>query len=450
MKRSWMVALAIVGLCMAPAAAQQSRSGDRDDDNPSSSYGSQAEDRSLGSSGRTSETQSRTSGRDDDQATYSGRSSSGQSDSWSEWWSSWWEDNDAQGDFEQLSRQGVQRFIQKHDNNDDGYLSRGELPSNMRQQFERFDRNDDGYLSASELRQQVARRQQGSQSGTIRSSQNQDYRRYSSQDDQQATRYTRDLGQPSSRPAGQDQQREQTWSEWWSSWWEGEDSTGRQQRSTSETVRMFMERHDDDEDGYLSQNELPRTMRRHLRTIDRNDDGYISRRELEQQVETASTQSGSPSSRSQLSRSQAPRSQSSGSQTRAVAVPVEVTYVWIMDANQGRLNARDLQHAYDLLMRIDEDQDGRITRDEVRECREKVVASWIDKTFERLDENEDGALSREEARDSILAHAFEEMDRNNDDSLSRAEIRRSAEQTASRESGYDSERSSRPRIDDFR
>ena len=56
----------------------------------------------------------------------------GSNESWEQWFSDWWSDDEQSrqmsGD-EGTENWGVQGFMNRHDENDDGYLSRDELPS---------------------------------------------------------------------------------------------------------------------------------------------------------------------------------------------------------------------------------------------------------------------------------------------------------------------------------
>lgn len=69
------------------------------------------------------------------------------------WWQAWWdEEKSTRRSHQQAVETGAHIFIRQHDENGDKYLSRRELPSNLRNEFDRADRNDDGYVSVSEMR----------------------------------------------------------------------------------------------------------------------------------------------------------------------------------------------------------------------------------------------------------------------------------------------------------
>lgn len=202
---------------------------------------------------------------------------------------------------------------------------------------------------------------------------------------------------------------------------QGNSQQGSSQRNSSSKsgVRGFISLHDEDNDGYLSRSELPRDMREDFDSLDRNGDGYLSRSELQQHAQEAMRQEQ--------------------------ASPVEVAYVWIIDANEGNMDLKDVQEAYSELQKIDRDNDGKITRNELRDRREHVVSRWCDKCFDRLDKDNDGELSKSEAKESSFADEFSKFDRNSDGYLTKSEVHREIQdefesQSASRGSDSSSRR----------
>jgi Ca2+-binding EF-hand superfamily protein len=189
----------------------------------------------------------------------------------------------------------------------------------------------------------------------------------------------------------------------------GGDNQGDDKSDTG--VRGFMERHDRDDDGYLSRRELPSDMRQDFGKLDRDHDGYLSRKELQRHAQEAQ---------------------------RRGAKPVEVAYLWIIDANSGSVELKDLQDAYQELQKIDQDNDGKITRSELMARREHVASQWCDKCFDRMDQDNDGELSQSEAQESAFGEQFSDFDRNQDGYLTKSEIHRKLQdefesQSASRE-----------------
>lgn len=207
-------------------------------------------------------------------------------------------------------------------------------------------------------------------------------------------------GQSNARSEDQNQTPDSndSWSEWFSDWW-AEDSSGRTGPSSDvrSGVDSFIKRQDDNEDGKLSRQELPPRMRSGLERIDRDDDGYLSKSELRQHARRAASAKS----------------------------PVIVTYVWVLDANQGRVKLQDLQQAYSELQEVDQNEDGQISPEELEARHQKVASRWLDKCFQHHDENDDDQITRREAEGTHLANRFDKIDRNDDDKLTRGELRQS-------------------------
>jgi Ca2+-binding EF-hand superfamily protein len=203
------------------------------------------------------------------------------------------------------------------------------------------------------------------------------------------------------RSGSNDESWSQSWSDWWSDWWNNDDnnntSSGNQQQRSQEGARQFIRRHDQNNDGYLSHSEMPQRMRSDFNRLDANNDGELSRSEIERHASRA---------------------------RRTGSTPVEVAYIWVLDADQGKVDLQDLQQAYDLLRKIDKNGDGKVSRSELREQREQVASNWCDQCFKRMDMNHDGELSKQEAKDSTFEDDINQIDRNSDDMLTKSEIHR--------------------------
>jgi Ca2+-binding EF-hand superfamily protein len=182
-------------------------------------------------------------------------------------------------------------------------------------------------------------------------------------------------------------------------------TSARSRRENQQEVQRFIQRFDENGDRRLSRQELPERLEQQFSQLDRNNDSRLSASELERHSQRMAAQ----------------------------PIPVEITYIWITDAHRGRMNVNDLQQAYQLLQRIDEDNNGQLTRSEIQDRREEVVAQWINSMMERTDQNGDRAISQREAQDTLLSRSFNRVDRDGDGQLSRNELRRIASQD-SRES----------------
>ncbi len=335
-----------------------------------------------------------------------------------QWWQSWWEDEQRTSrSVSEGAELGARAFLRQHDTDDDGYLSRREMPAGARDEFGRVDRNDDDYLSRNEVRQYGEELY-----GTQRSQRDSTARR--------DTSYERDSSRTASRRS-QDQEG-QSWSEWWSSWFsDGQQSQNRDQRG-NDGARQFVRQHDDDGDGYVSRNEMPQRMRDQFATIDRNRDDYLSSSEIRQGGLAQSSTSRQSRSAS-LSRSRGGESDYESSYGRSGrqsgrSTPVEVAYVWVIDANQGTVQLEDLQKAYEVLSEIDANSDGQLSRRELAQQHEEAVSQWCEQCFTKLDEDGNNRLSRQEAQSSVFASRFDSLDRNSDESLTEQEIRRSMQE----------------------
>jgi Ca2+-binding EF-hand superfamily protein len=173
----------------------------------------------------------------------------------------------------------------------------------------------------------------------------------------------------------------------------------RSDRVQGRATQQFIEQHDENGDGRISRSELPEGMREQFEQLDRNGDSRLSQSELAQHA----------------------------ARMTARLVPLEVTYIWFTDANRGHIDLNDLQQAYKLLQQIDENSDGELAQNELRERREQVVSQWIDSLLERCDENSNDTISQQEARGTLLGQQFDQFDRNSDGQLSRRELRQFAD-----------------------
>lgn len=208
------------------------------------------------------------------------------------------------------------------------------------------------------------------------------------------------------RSRGEESSGSENSSQSWSDWWSDDEASGDEQTRAKSRAQAFIRRHDTDENDKLSRGELPSRMRSDFDRLDRNQDGSVTQQEVEQFA------------------NQSTRSQ----RRRLSSTPAEVTYVWILDANRGEVELKELQAAYSALRKIDKDNDGKVTREELLARREQVASQWCDKCFDRLDGDHDSELSKDEAQDSTFADQFARIDQNDDQSLTKSEIHRYLDQ----------------------
>jgi Ca2+-binding EF-hand superfamily protein len=155
----------------------------------------------------------------------------------------------------------------------------------------------------------------------------------------------------------------------------------------------FLREHDRNKDGSLSKNELPAWLHHNFPRLDANKDGKISKDELEKGV-------------AYLHQRRRP--------SDLMAVLVEMS-----DCDECCME--EVQRAYDTLRKLDANGDGKISAEELKECRSQIVRERVAGLIERLDDNKDGKLSKDETRGQ-LRDDFEELDRDKDGFLSREEI----------------------------
>jgi Ca2+-binding EF-hand superfamily protein len=402
------------------------------------------------------------------------------------WWQSWWEEERRTRRSRQAgAASGASVYVGRHDDNQDGFLSRSELPATDRSEFSRIDANDDSRLSRAEIQ------------------------RYGDS--------LFDRRMQTNRSTRTANQGEETWSEWWASWWSDDQNSRDPNVGSTAGARQFIRQHDDNDDGYVSQREIPARMRDDFARADRNDDNYLSQRELQQAGallrgsnsyrdrdqnvarETRRTNQSdqtwsqwwaswwsdnSEGSAAEIAdrgarefirrhdenddgylvRSELPsrmydefaeidrnddrylsmtevrrfaqesrdntssEDRSPARTARSGHSPAQAAYVWIIDRNLDQTNQRDLQQAYTLLLELDANRDGQIAESELAQRGEQAVNQWSQESFERLDRNNDNSLSRDEALPSIFGLRFDQFDKNNNDALTLSEIRQSIEE----------------------
>jgi Ca2+-binding EF-hand superfamily protein len=284
-------------------------------------------------------------------------------ETWSEWWASWWSDDQNSRDPDVGSAAGARQFIRQHDDNNDGYISQREIPARMRDDFARVDRNNDNYLSLREL-QQAGALLRDRDSNRDR---NQNVARGTSRSNQRSN-----------------QNDEQTWSEWWASWW-SDDQNNRDPAVGSEAgARQFIRQHDDNNDGYISQREIPARMRDDFARVDRNNDNYLSLRELQQAGALLRDRDSNRDRDLNVARGTS-RSNQNDEQTWS-----EWWSSWWSDNDEGTAAEIADRGAREFIRRHDQNGDGYLVRSE--------LPSRMYDEFAEIDRNDDRYLSVTEVR----------------------------------------------------
>jgi len=162
-------------------------------------------------------------------------------------------------------------------------------------------------------------------------------------------------------------------------------------------VEGFLKDFDRDQDGSLSREELPPPLRHNFDQVDANKDGKLSKEELIQGVVYMQQQRR----------------------------PSDVVFILIemSDCDEGCVG--EVQHAYDVLRRLDKNQDGKIDPAELKVAREQLVRERVGGLIKELDADRDGRISKEEARGMIREH-FAKLDTSRDGFLSHDELLRGA------------------------
>jgi len=159
-------------------------------------------------------------------------------------------------------------------------------------------------------------------------------------------------------------------------------------------AQRFLKDHDTNKDGKLSKDELPAAMQAGLAEIDANKDGQISAEELQQHAARMAQQ------RPEV---------------------VEILYYVIDVPEQEPASVQELQQAYDVLRKLDKNNDGKIDPEAVTAYRHQRSEERCQSIIANLDRNKDGKIGKDEAR-GLFADNFARLDKNGDGFLDKGEI----------------------------
>ena len=169
---------------------------------------------------------------------------------------------------------------------------------------------------------------------------------------------------------------------------------GGQMKEPQFDAERFLKDHDKNGDGKLTKDELPARLQSEFAATDKNGDGSVTMDELKKHAAEMTTR------RPQM---------------------VEMMYYVIDVPEPAQPNAMELQQAYDTLRKIDSNNDGKVTPEEIAAYREQRRKDRMKDTFEYLDQNKDNKVSKDEAR-GLWKDDFDKLDTNKDGFLDEKEI----------------------------
>jgi Ca2+-binding EF-hand superfamily protein len=159
----------------------------------------------------------------------------------------------------------------------------------------------------------------------------------------------------------------------------------------------FLERYDKNKNGFIEREELPASLRHAFDQIDANKDGKLSREELEKGAVYLQRQRR----------------------------PSDFIHILVEMSEDDEASRQELQYVYDLLRKMDKNNNGKLELDELKGMREQIVSDRVDELIQDLDANNDGKISKDEAR-GRLKEDFDKIDLNKDGFIDRDELIKAA------------------------
>jgi Ca2+-binding EF-hand superfamily protein len=102
--------------------------------------------------------------------------------------------------------------------------------------------------------------------------------------------------------------------------------------------------------------------------------------------------------------------------------PSDVVFILIETSGHDETSAAEIQKMYDILRKLDKNNDGKIDAEALRAAREQIINDRVDYLLKELDTDMDGKISRDEAKGRIKEH-FDRIDRDKDGFISKEELR---------------------------
>jgi len=182
----------------------------------------------------------------------------------------------------------------------------------------------------------------------------------------------------------------------------------------------MVSRFDKDADGKLSAGELPEFLASRIAEIDKDGDGLLTAAEID--AMPAPPRGGPPGEMGAPGGGGMRRGERDGTGRAVFADPAQL--LARIDANRdGKITREELpERLAERLLLADLDQDGAITLDELRKAGDKEREEQAKQTLQRLDANQDGKITKEEIPERMRPR-LEALDANRDGVLTLDELK---------------------------
>jgi len=162
-------------------------------------------------------------------------------------------------------------------------------------------------------------------------------------------------------------------------------------------LARFLKDHDRNKDGFLDRDEFPEDLRYAFTRLDLDKDGKISAQELVR----------------------------GNVYLQARRRASDIVFILVEMSDCDECCAGELQAIYDAVRKVDANHDGKVDADELKSARERFANARVDYILKVMDEDKDGKISRDEAR-GLVRENFAKLDRNKDGFIERQELLRAA------------------------
>lgn len=200
----------------------------------------------------------------------------------------------------------------------------------------------------------------------------------------------------------------------------GKQLSKEEQKHVDADVQHFLNRFDRNQDKAIQKDELPARLRQDFDKLDRDSNGKLDRRELEQHA----------------------------LRMHNACDQCQETFIMIYRAEADPLTLKDLQSSYKLLRMLDQDEDGKITKQELKAGMKKIRAHHAQTIFHEWDANNDQKLTKKEVG-RFLGERFDMLDKDGDGEISLEEMEQAfvpqKQAAGDRDRDRDTDQNRRPR-----